>query len=287
MKFLVIGCNGMAGSTISLYLKEKGYDVKGFARKESNFVPTFVGDARDFKILDKIILEEKFDIIINCIGLLNQNANDNKEDAIILNSVLPHHLASITKNTDTRIFHMSTDCVFSGKTGNYAENDFKDGETIYDKTKSLGELSDEKNLTFRNSIVGPDINEDGIGLLNWFMKQTGEIKGFSKAIWTGVTTLELAKAMERASQTKVYGLVNLVNNKSITKYELLELFRKYFSKNDVSITKVEGVNLDKSLRRTNFDFDYKVPSYEQMIKEMSDWVKEHKSLYPHYFKEIK
>lgn len=283
MRYLVLGCNGMAGSTISLYLKEKGYDVKGFARKKSSIISTFIGDARDFKTLDKIILEEKFDIIINCIGLLNQDATNNIEDAIILNSLLPHHLASFTKNINTRIFHISTDCVFSGKTGNYAENDFKDGETIYDRTKALGELNDEKNLTFRNSIVGPDINENGIGLFNWFMKQSGEIKGYSRAIWTGVSTLELAKAMEKASKTKICGLVNLVNNKSITKYELLELFKKYFNKNDIIITKVEGVNLDKSLMRTNFDFDYTVPSYEQMILELSDWIKKHKSLYSHYF----
>ena len=92
---------------------------------------------------------------------------------------------------------MSTDCVFSGKTGWYSETSSRDGETFYDRSKALGELENNKDLTFRNSIIGPDLNKNGIGLFNWFMKQEGQIYGFTKAIWTGVTTLTLAKAMER------------------------------------------------------------------------------------------
>lgn len=282
MKILVLGCNGMAGSTISLYLKERGNEVFGLAQSESRYVPTFVTDVTNFAKLDEIIMSENFDIIINCIGILIKDSEEKKEIAVLINSLLPHHLAKVTHDMKTRIFHMSTDCVFSGKRGKYTEADFPDGELFYDRTKALGELADSKNLTFRNSIIGPDINENGVGLFNWFMKQTGQIGGYTKSIWTGVTTLQLAKTMEKAMHTSVSGLFNCVNNEVINKYDLLLLFKKYFHRNRLTINAVEGKPQDKSLVRTNFDLDYQIPNYETMVKEMSEWVYSHKEAYPHY-----
>lgn len=282
MKYLVLGAGGMAGHMISHYLIECGETVEGLAVTDLPYCKTHVMDVTDFPALKKLITNGKYDYIINCIGLLNQTAENNVAAAILINSYLPHYLATITKEMDTRIIHMSTDCVFSGKRGQYTEQDFPDGETYYDRTKALGELNDNKNLTFRNSIIGPDINENGIGLMNWFMKQTGTISGYSKSIWTGVTTLTLAKAMHRASQIKLTGLYNLVNNDSINKYEMLNLFNKYSGKALV-INEIDGINHDKSLHRTRTDFDFIVPSYEQQIKEVFDWVNSHKELYPHYF----
>jgi dTDP-4-dehydrorhamnose reductase len=274
MKYLVLGAGGMAGHMITHYLLEQGEEVEGLEKRELSYCKTYSMDVTHFDKLQKIIEENNYDIIINCIGLLNQNAENNIDLAILLNSYLPHFLAKVTKNMETRVFQMSTDCVFSGKRGHYTENDFPDGETIYDRTKALGELNDEKNLTFRNSIIGPDINENGIGLFNWFMKQNGEINGFEKSIWTGVTTLTLAKAMHKASYENLTGLYNLVNNETISKYELLCLFNKYTNKG-LTINKVEGVILDKSLYRSRNDFDYSVPSYEQQIKEMIQWIQNH------------
>ena len=274
MKYIVLGAGGMAGHMITHYLLEQGEEVEGLEKRELSYCKTYSMDVTHFDKLQKIIEENNYDIIINCIGLLNQNAENNIDLAILLNSYLPHFLAKVTKNMETRVFQMSTDCVFSGKRGHYTENDFPDGETIYDRTKALGELNDEKNLTFRNSIIGPDINENGIGLFNWFMKQNGEINGFEKSIWTGVTTLTLAKAMHKASYENLTGLYNLVNNETISKYELLCLFNKYTNKG-LTINKVEGVILDKSLYRSRNDFYYSVPSYEQQIKEMIQWIQNH------------
>ena len=115
------------------------------------------------------------------------------------------------------------------------------------------------------------------------MKQEGEINGFEKSIWTGVTTLTLAKAMHKASYEKLTGLYNLVNNETINKYEMVKLFNKYSNKG-LNINKVDGISHDKSLYRTRNDFDFVVPSYEEQIKEMLDWVNTHKELYKHYFK---
>lgn len=283
MKFLVLGCNGMAGHVISLYLKEQGHDVTGFARSKSAFVPTIIGDASNAELLRGAITAGNYDTVINAIGLLNQFAENNQAAAANLNGYLPHFLADITADTHTQIIHMSTDCVFSGKTGGYTEASFPDGATFYDRSKALGELNDSKNLTLRNSIVGPDIKPGGIGLLNWFMQQPGpSVNGYTGAIWTGQTTLQLAKTMEVAAKDRAHGLVNAVPDSSITKYDLLKLFNKYLRNDELTINPVDGVTADKSLIRTNFDFTYIIPDYETMVAELADWMKAHKSLYPHY-----
>lgn len=282
MKFLIMGCNGMAGHTISLYLKERGHDVLGFARNESKYVPSVAGDAMDAGLVRKLIREGNFDSVINCIGMLNQFAENNKALASYLNGYLPHFLADITSGTQTQVIHMSTDCVFSGKRGQYTEDDFRDGETFYDRSKALGELEDGKNITLRNSIVGPDINPKGIGLLNWFMQQEGKVNGFTKAIWTGQTTLQLAKTMEAAAIEKAHGLYNMVPDHSISKYDLLCLFNHYMRDDNMTINKVEGVNADKSLHRTRYEFNYLIPDYETMVRELSEWMQKHKQMYPHY-----
>ncbi len=282
MKFLVLGCNGMAGHMISLYLKERGHDVYGFDRTPPRYVKGTAGDARNTVLIKNLIVDGKYDSVINCIGILNQFAENNKALACFLNSYFPHFLAEVTDGSDTQIIHMSTDCVFSGKRGAYTESDLRDGETFYDRSKALGELEDEKNITLRNSIVGPDINPEGIGLLNWFMKQSGEINGYTRAMWTGQTTLQLAKTMEVAAKEKISGLYNMVPDHSITKYDLLLLFNHYFRKDVLKIHPVEGVNADKSLKRTRFEFGYIIPDYEVMVAELVQWMKTHKEIYPHY-----
>lgn len=282
MKILVLGCNGMAGHVITQYLKEKGHNVYGLALTQSDALDKehmFVVDATNFEELDKIIIENTFDYIINCVGILNQQTEVNKLLSITINSLLPHHLVKIVDNLETRVIHMSTDCVFSGKDGAYNENAIPDSTTFYGKTKSIGEIADSKNLTIRTSIVGPDINVNGIGLFGWFMKQSGNINGYTKAIWSGVTTIELAKIMELCMINKCAGLVNMVNNEPIAKYDLLHLFKKYFNRDDININKYDAFAEDKTLIRTNFELDYKVPSYEQMIKEMAEWVSNHKDIY--------
>lgn len=283
MKILVLGCNGMAGHLISLYFKEKGYEVVGFARQQSELLDsTIVGDASDMSLIKKTIDEDNYDAVINCIGLLNQFAEQNKAMAVLLNGYLPHYLTEITRDTKTKVIHMSTDCVFAGNDGPYYEDTFPNGVTFYDRSKAMGEINTEKDLTFRNSIIGPDIKSSGIGLFNWFMKQEGEVGGYTGAIWTGVTTYTLAKAMEQALKENLTGLYNLVNNESINKYDLLSLFNKYFRAGEVKINPNDKLQLDKSLRRKREDFSFDVPSYEQQVKEMREWVDAHPSLYPHY-----
>ena len=282
MKFLILGCNGMAGHMISLYLHEKGHDVLGFARKQSKYVPCVIGDARDTIFLRALIGSGRFDSVINCIGVLNQFAGQNRERAVYLNAYLPHFLVLVTKGMPTQVIHLSTDCVFSGKRGQYTEDDFPDGKTFYARTKALGELDDGKNITVRSSIVGPDINPSGIGLLNWFLQQRGEVNGYTGAVWSGQTTLQLAKTIEAAARGSTHGLYHMVPRDSITKFELLELFNSYLLGKQVKINPVCGVNADKSLKRMRFDFDYQIPDYETMVSELAAWMRNHKDMYPHY-----
>lgn len=283
MKFLIIGCNGMAGHIISIYLSEQGHDVVGYAREKSKFVRTIIGDATDFQFLRKTICEGEYDTVVNCVGLLNQFAENNHAQAVLINGYLPHFLAEITQNTNTQVIHMSTDCVFSGKEGGYTENSVPDGRLFYDRTKAMGEIEDDKNVTLRNSIIGPDIKKDGIGLLNWFLQQNETVNGFTGAIWTGQTTLQLAKTIEEAAKRRIHGLFNAVPNEKINKYELLNLFNKYIRKTKIDIVPVDRFVADKSLVRTRFDgFDYLIPGYEKMIEELGEWMREHKELYGHY-----
>lgn len=284
MKFLILGATGMAGHTIAIYLQEQGHDVTAFSKNKFPYCKNINGDATDKNLLRDVLIKNDYDVVINCIGVLNTDCDRELSRAVYLNSYLPHFLSDTLKNTSTKLIHMSTDCVFSGKLGSYDENSFKDGETFYDRTKALGEVVDSKNLTFRNSIIGPDIKENGIGLFNWFMKQNGTINGYTKAIWTGVTTLTLAKAMEKAATENLTGLYNLVNNDSITKFDLLKLFNKYMRNSSLTIKPSESVNLNKSLINTRKDFSFIVPSYEEMVIEMKEWIYNHKELYPHYFK---
>lgn len=282
MKFLILGCNGMAGHLITLYLKEQGHNVVGFARTKVDFVETIIGNAFDTALIQKCIYWGNFDTIINCIGMLNQFAEDDKAAAAFLNGYLPHFLVKVTADIDVQVIHMSTDCVFSGKIGSYTEQSLRDGKTFYDRSKALGEVEDSKNLTLRNSIVGPDIKQNGIGLLNWFMQQKSEVTGFTKAMWTGQTTLQLAKTMEEAAKQRASGLVNMVPSSNISKYKLLQLFNHYLRHDELKINPVEGIIADKTLVRTNHDFDYQIPDYDTMIREMAEWIFVHKELYPHY-----
>lgn len=284
MKILVLGSNGMAGHTITHYFQEKGYDVTAYSVTPFQYCKkNIVGDAFETITFQQMLLDGRYDVVINCIGLLNEVAESNPSKAVYLNSYLPHLIKDTLKDTKTRLIHMSTDCVFAGNTGPYYENSLRDGASFYDRTKALGEVEDTKNLTFRNSIIGPDMNPHGIGLFNWFMKQTGEINGYTGALWTGVTTLTLAKGMEEAVKENLSGLYNLVNNESISKYDLICLFNKYFRDNQLSITENDKLQLDKSLRNTRNDFHFVVPSYDQMVLEMRDWIYTHKDFYPHYF----
>jgi len=277
-KILVIGIRGMAGHVIYNYLKRNNqFDVYGIARNIQSTEREFSLDVSNTSELSNIVNIGKYDYIINCIGILNKDAEDNPAKAIWFNSYFPHFLEEITKKTETKIIHISTDCVFNGKKGNYKESDFKDGIGYYAQSKALGEIENEKDLTIRTSIIGPEINKNGIGLFHWFMNQSGTINGYTSAIWSGVTTVELAKAIQHIIDHPVVGLIHLTNGEPINKYDLLLIFKEIWDK-DIKINSFEGKSVDKSLTTSN-RIDYKVSTYREMLKEQFDWMNEFSKLY--------
>ncbi len=287
-RYFIFGVNGMAGHVIAQYLKEKGCHVTGFARRESRICKTIIGDARDRTDIECALRTAgEYDAVINCIGVLNKYVDEYLSDGIYLNSVLPHILAEKLKNTETKLIHISSDCIYEGTRGQYTEKDFPDATSYYGRTKALGEVIDDKNLTIRTSIVGPELKTNGIGLFHWFMNQDGPVEGYKKVIWTGVTTLQLAKAIEADAYSRQTGLYHLVNNETICKYDLLKLFNKHCRKNPVEIRKNNIVVSDKSVLNTQEIITFPVPSYEEMVWEMADWVRKHPELYGQYKESIK
>lgn len=277
MNVLVLGSQGMLGHVVRLYFQSKGHTVKGTSRTGSD--DNYAFDAMEnIKELASIINDFKPDVVINCIGVLNKVAEENKPLAVMINSYLPHYADTLCQEKGVKFVHISTDCVFNGKgNGGYTENSLRDAIDFYGRSKGLGELNNDSNVTLRTSIVGPDMNENGIGLFQWFMNQGEKAGGFDKVIWTGVTTLELAKAIEKAIENNLTGLRHVVNNEVIDKYSLLSLFKTHFNKN-IDIERKSDYVSNKSLIRTT-DFDFQVPSYDEMVSEMSEWVTEHSELY--------
>lgn len=282
MKLLVLGAGGMAGHMIVLRLSELGHDVVGIARRRLEFCRNIVLDITNENELKSILDQERFDAVINAAGILPGSIEKDPANGIWINSYFPHALSKMTACLPTRIIHLSTDCVFSGQTDRaYSESAVPDSRTLYGKSKLLGELSDNKNLTFRTSIIGPDINENGRGLFHWFMRQSGQVGGYTQAIWSGVSTLTLADAIAAALSQNLTGLYQLTNNEPISKYQLLGLFNRLRSV-PVKIERDDSVVMNRSLRCTRTGFDFRVPGYEQMTEEIGKWMSGHKEYYPYY-----
>jgi len=281
-RLVVLGGTGMAGNVAVTYLDESGYDVYYTAVDAPDTAKSKAIDATDTFALSAWLEAVRPDVIFNCMGVLMKDSDARPDISIFLNSYIPRFLEFKYKETSTKIIHISTDCVFSGSRGGYLETDVPDGETVYDRTKALGEIINNKDLTFRMSIVGPDRNAGGVGLFNWFMSQRGNIRGFTKAMWTGVTTIELARAVDAAVRQDLTGLYHLVPEKPISKYDLLVLFRDVFGRSDIDIEPFDDYFVDKTLINTRKDFDFEVRDYRRQVIDMRDWVERHSELYGHY-----
>lgn len=282
MTILVLGAGGMAGHVISLYLRENGFDVTTLSATHALDKKTSLIDVTDQEKFKSFLKSRTFDVVINCIALLVKPSEVHKDLAIYLNSYLPRYLENFFKDSRTRIVHISTDGVFSGLNPPYKEDSKYDGETFYGRTKSLGEIINSKDLTFRMSIIGPTMRADGTGLLNWFLSQAGEIKGFTNVYWNGVTTLELAKGIKAALNQNLAGLYHFVPNQAISKYEKLQLFKELFEIKNIHIKPARGKAVGTTLVASRTDFAYKIPDYKTMFQDIKVWIDTHQTIYKHY-----
>lgn len=273
-KILVLGATGMAGHVVYYYLKEtEKYEMHNVVFRNKLTEDSIVLDVTDKEAVASTIKQENPDIIINCIGILIKGSKDYPDNAIYINAYFPHLLKKLSDEVGAKLIHISTDCVFSGKKGNYTETDFRDADDVYGRSKALGEVINDKDLTIRTSIIGPELKKNGEGLFHWFMNQTGEVNGFKTAIWGGVTTLELAKAIDYAIEKETIGLVQLSNGEGISKYDLLNLFKEIWHK-DIIIKPYDGNGIDKSIAKSE-NIDYQICSYREMLQELNDWQKKY------------
>lgn len=298
MKVLVLGGSGMAGHVIAAYLQSRsGYEVTATVRSAED-IPvvqsscdragtktpadgeggrTALGirllDVRRFEQVADTVAEMRPDVIVNAVGVLNRQAEEHALDAYLVNGLLPHWLRHLCKREGGRLIHISSDCVFLGDRGDYAETERPDGVTVYARSKALGEIADPACLTLRTSIVGPELREQGVGLLKWFLGSSGNVPGYVNVRWNGVTTLELAKAVEWAiANPSVGGLVHLTAPEAVSKHDLLGLFADTFLKTDVRIVPATEPAIDRTLAPTTSGFGYRPPGYVEMLAELRRWM---------------
>jgi dTDP-4-dehydrorhamnose reductase len=281
MRVLVLGAAGMLGhKLIQLWLQK--YDVIGTVRQSAAAYKRYGIldqdrlidhlDVNDFTAIDQAVSRVQPDFLVNCVGVIKQlDAANDPVTAISINSLLPHRLANICRAHGARLIHVSTDCVFSGKKGMYQESDFADAADLYGRTKLLGEVGGPGCLTLRTSIIGPELDSRN-GLIEWFLQtEQDEVSGFRRAIYTGLTTIEFARVIERVmeSDKELTGIYQ-VSSHPINKYDLLVLVREAFGISR-KIVPVDMPAIDRSLDSTRFrkEMDYQPPSWPDMIGEMA------------------
>lgn len=274
----------MLGNTLIRYLKQnKSLEVNGVVRNSDKVLKKYpeLDDSLidglnidDLGSLETIILHSKPDIVINCIGMVKQlMTSENKDKTIFINSIFPHNLNAICEKNNSRFIHISTDCVFSGKNGNYYENDDPDADDLYGISKLEGEVTEGAALTIRTSIIGHEIGTKN-GLLEWFLSQSGSVKGFDKAVFSGLTTRELSKIINDfiLEDASINGLFH-ISSKPISKYQLLKLIAINYDLEEIMINKCSKVVIDRSLNCNKFisHTGYIQTEWEKMICEMREF----------------
>jgi dTDP-4-dehydrorhamnose reductase len=230
-------------------------------------------DAMNFHQVKNILSQLRPDYVINCIGIIKQRPE--AKDfllSITLNSLFPHKLNQLCQGWGGRLVHISTDCVFSGKRGNYSEDDPADAEDLYGKTKFLGEIPDDGALTLRTSIIGREVHHRQ-SLLEWFLSQNhGKVRGFKKAFFTGVTTNHLSEVVGDLVENypNLTGLYQLASS-PISKYNLLCLLREAYNL-DIEILPDEDFAIDRSLKGDRFmkATGYRGPSWPELVRQLAD-----------------
>jgi len=274
----------MIGHQVYMHLEQSGeYELFNFSfRNKLNNQTIIIDVTKNEQEFFQEIKKIRPDLIINCIGILIEESDADKIRAIQLNALLPHKLARLADSINSKLLHMSTDCVFSGrKKEPYIENDEKDGLDTYAKTKGLGEVLNDRHLTLRTSVIGPELKEGGNELFNWFMRQKTKISGYTDAIWSGVTSLELAKVVKWAIDNNISGLYHVTNNSYISKFDLLQLINKH-SDSKIDIIPSDTVKVDKSFIDLRQEINFEIPSYDEMVFNMVQHIKTKHHLYNHY-----
>jgi len=281
MKLLIIGVSGMLGQTLfKVATQQSDLEVYGTVRRRDTRVLDFLQTAEsqifecDLEVAVDPLLYCSPDVVINCAGIIKQKGIAQTPLSYIrVNALAPYVLADLCERRGIRLIQLSTDCVFSGRKGHYSESDIPDPIDLYDRSKLLGEVTHAPHLTVRTSFIGFErYHNQGLSLLDWFRRQSGDIKGYTRAIWSGLTSLELARNLvSLARRPEVTGLLHLCGEK-ISKYDLLVLAKDIFDKAEVVVKPENNYVCDRSLISLRLsELAITVPTLRQMLIELRDF----------------
>lgn len=275
MNVLIIGGSGMLGSQcVDFFSSIDGINTYCTCRNKNKYLEILEAKSNlkvfshinvlDINSVEKVVDQTSPDIVINCAGAIKQkDIGINPVDAISINGLFPHQLVNFANKFNFKLILVSTDCVFNGENGQYTEDDYSDCLDIYGKSKFIGEVHNQSNvLTIRTSIIGIEV-DSSLSLLSWFLKQKDPIKGFNKAIYSGVPTSYLAQFIY--NHYNLSGLYHL-SSLPISKYDLLRLFAEYYD-HDIQIIKDNNFKIDRSLKSKKLieEIDFIQPSWTDLI----------------------
>ncbi len=277
---MILGASGMLGNAaLRIFAESAEHKLVGSVRSNTSkyLFPASLhkhllvsGDIENPDALIQLFHNVRPQVVINCIGLIKQlSHSSNALSAIPLNAVLPHRIAHLCGLVGARLVHISTDCVFSGSKGGYLESDAPDAQDLYGRSKLLGEVDYPHAITLRTSIIGHEL-ADANGLVGWFLKQQGMCRGYSKAIFSGLPTVELARVIRDfvLHRTDLHGVYHVASS-AINKYELLTMVAGTYGKK-IAITPDAGLVIDRSLnaQRFNAATTYTPPPWPQLVEMM-------------------
>lgn len=281
MRCLILGGDGMLGHqllrswsrnhTVRVTLRRPLVDYAPFGLFSARNAYDLV-DVRDCHCVRAVLEGYCPEVVVNATGIIKHRTGpDVTLSSLEVNAVFPHRLRVLCQEIGARLIHISTDCVFSGHRGEYTESDRIDAEDVYGLSKYLGEVSGPRTLTLRTSLIGLELWRK-TGLVEWFLAQRGRVRGFSRAIFSGLTTIELARAIERLAveHPDLSGVWHVASS-PISKAELLRRLAAQLGRRDVQLVADASMSCDRSLsgeafaRRTG----YQVPSWDWMLTELA------------------
>lgn len=280
-RLLVLGANGMLGHAVLRWFAARpGYEVLGVLRRPaaapalqarlSGVQLMHCGDLRTPAEVRALVEEARPDVVVNCIGVVKQLAGaETPHIAIPVNALLPHRMARACLARGARLIHISTDCVFSGARGAYTEDDMPDAEDLYGRTKLIGEVDYPNAITLRTSIIGHEL-VGGHALLGWFLSQVGAVPGFSRALFSALPTVELARVIEEyvLPRPDLHGVFH-VAGPTISKFELLKLVALAYGRDNPIQAEALPV-IDRSLNAERFQSatGYQAPGWSELVRRM-------------------
>jgi len=286
VRILILGGDGMLGHQLLKSWQgnhEVRVTLRGDAQRYADYglftsENSFYGvDVLDFFKLEQAVRLFRPEAIVNAIGIVKQRAEAHDTiQSLEVNSLLPHRLSQLCKKADARLIHLSTDCVFSGSRGMYTEDDLEDARDLYGRSKLMGEVHDAHAVTLRTSIIGLELSRNK-SLIEWFLARTGQVKGFTRAIYSGFTTREMARIIERIllDHCGMSGLWH-VASEPISKYALLTELNGLMQRRDIELLPESDFFCDRSLDATRFytETGYQPPSWCDMLKELAAEIRE-------------